>query len=58
MDAPIILECNASLTSSPAVRECESQLIAAAAPSVSGRDVQVSGSVVGLTLLLCNRGRT
>ena len=52
MDAACVIpECTATLTSSLAVREL-SQLLAVTAPSVSGRDVLESGSVVGLTLFL------
>ena len=53
MDAACVIpECTAALTSSLAVREYVSLLLAVTAPSVSGRDVLESGSVVGLTLFL------
>ena len=53
MDAACVIpEGSAPLTSSLAVREYVSLLLAVTAPSVSGRDVLESGSVAGLTLFL------
>ncbi len=53
MDAACVIpEGSAPLTSSLAVREYVSLLLAVTAPSVSGRDMLESGSVVGLTLFL------
>lgn len=53
MDAAWVFpECTSTLTSSLAVREHVSLLLAVTAPSVSGSDVLEPGSVAGLTLFL------